>query len=158
MNQEHSTVMFTGNVMHKLDPKSRVAVPANWLGSCDGAFLLIDAQKKGYQIVKCYTPSSFAEVIAYIRRKAEEMQASPREIDEYVGDIIGRSYEAEASTQGKLLIPKKQRETLRLADTATLVGRGDYFEIWNPDDFEAANAPETFGKSRLDQHFGMLFT
>ncbi len=155
MNQELSTVMFTGNVTHKLDPKSRVAVPAGWRAAREGALLLIDAKKKGYSIVKCYTPSSFAHMVASVRQGAEAMGARPAEIDQYVGDIIGRSFEAEVSTQGKLLIPKQQRENLRLSDTATLVGRGEYFEIWLPADYEASNAPEA-GANKLDQYFGIL--
>ncbi len=148
--------MFTGNVAHKLDPKSRVAVPANWRAAREGALLLIDAKKKSYPIVKCYTPSSFAAMVADIRKGAEAMGALPLEIDQYVGDIIGRSFETEVSTQGKLLIPKQQRENLRLEDMATFVGRGDYFEIWCPEDFAAAHAPEALGKSKLDQYFGIL--
>ena len=156
MNRELSTVMFTGNVTHKLDPKSRVAVPAGWRAAHEGALLLIDAKRKGYPVVKCYTRASFAEMVASIRKGAEAMGALPGEIDQYVGDIIGSSFEAEVSTQGKLLIPKQQRENLHLSDTATLVGRGAYFEVWLPEDFAATNTPEAIGKSKLDQYFGVL--
>ncbi len=148
--------MFTGNVTHKLDPKSRVAVPASWRAAREGALLLIDAKRKGYPVVKCYTHASFAEMVASIRKGAEAMGAHPGEIDQYVGDIIGSSFEAEVSTQGKLLIPKQQRDNLRLEDTATLVGRGGYFEVWQPQDFAATNTPEAIGKSKLDQYFGIL--
>ncbi len=149
-------MMFTGNVTHKLDPKSRVAVPAGWRAAHAGSLLLIDAKKKGYPIVKCYTQSSFAAMVAGIRKGAEAMGARPAEIDQYVGDIIGSSFEAEVSSQGKLLIPKQQRDNLRLSDTATLVGRGEYFEVWLPEDFAATNTPEAIGLSKLDQFFGIL--
>ncbi len=156
MNQELSTVMFTGNVMHKLDPKSRVAVPAGWRIAHDNPLILIDAKHDGYPVVKCYTRASFAEKIASIRRHAESLGAQPGEIDQYVGSIIGWSYEAEVSAQGKLLIPKQQREKLGLADAATLVGRGDFFEIWSPSDFEATNTPAAIGQLKLDKIFNML--
>ncbi len=148
--------MFTGNVTHKLDPKSRVAVPANWRAAHEGSLLLIDAKRKGYPVVKCYTRASFAELVASIRRHAEGIGAQPGEIDEYVGNIIGQSFEAEVSTQGKLLIPKQQREALHLEEMATLVGRGSYFEIWLPESFVASSAPESTGRSKLDAIFGIL--
>ncbi len=156
MSDELSTVMFTGNVTHKLDPKSRVAVPAGWRAAQDNMLILIDAQRDNYPVVKCYTRASFAEKIASIRRHAEALGAQPGEIDQYVGSIIGWSYEAEVSSQGKLLIPKQQRDKLHLADTATLVGRGDYFEIWSPDDFKATNTPAAISQLKLDQVFRML--
>ncbi len=156
MKNEFPTVMFTGNVTHKLDPKSRVAVPAGWRAAHEGALLLIDAKRKGYPVVKCYTRASFAEMVDSVRNRAETLGAQPGEIDQYVGDIIGSSFEAEVSTQGKLLIPKQQRENLHLAETATLVGRGSYFEVWLPEDFAATNTPEAIGKSKLDQVFGIL--
>ncbi len=157
MISERPVVLFSGKFEHKLDPKSRVSVLSDWRDRCDGKFQLIDAQKKGYPVIKCYTQETFAEMIAYIRRKSEEMQATPKDIDDYVGDIIGRSYEAEVSTQGKLLIPKVQRERLRLSEMVVLVGRGEYFEFWNPEDYAAATAPATATRSRLDEHFGTLF-
>ncbi len=155
MSQELTNILFTGNVTHKLDPKSRVAVPANWRAAHEGTLLLIDAKRKGYPVVKCYTRASFAELVASVRSFAEAQGAQPGEIDQYVGEIIGMSFEAEVSTQGKLLIPKQQREALRLADTATLVGRGSYFEIWLPESFAASNAPEAT-RSKLDAIFGIL--
>ncbi len=155
MNLELTALLFTGNVTHKLDPKSRVAVPANWRAAREGTLLLIDAKKEGYPVVKCYTPATFAQMVATVRQGAEAVGARHAQIDHYVGKIIGRSFEVEVSSQGKLLIPKQQRENLHLSDTATLVGRGDYFEIWLPADYEASNAPEVTPDS-LDEYFGIL--
>lgn len=151
-----STVMFTGNVTHKLDPKSRVAVPAGWRAAQGQVLILIDATSESYRIMKCYTKEAFADKMATIRTQAEAQGISPGEIDLYVGKITGCSFEAEVSTQGKLLIPKKQRERMNLAENATIVGRGAYFEIWKPEDFEATNTPEVLGRLKLDQMFHIL--
>lgn len=150
------TVMFTGNVTHKLDPKSRVAIPANWRAAQGSVLTLIDASSEGYPVLKCYTRETFAEKIATIRQQAEARGAEPGEIDRYLGIITGRSFDAEVSSQGKLLIPKSQRERIHLAESATIVGRGNYFEIWAPADFEAANSPEALAKLELDKLFHML--
>ncbi|MBR4108382.1 MAG: hypothetical protein IKK45_06845 [Akkermansia sp.] len=150
------TVMFTGNVTHKLDPKSRVAIPANWRAAQGSILTLIDASSDGYPVLKCYTREAFAEKIATIRQQAEARGAEPGEIDRYLGIITGRSFDAEVSSQGKLLIPKAQRERIKLAESATIVGRGNYFEIWAPADFEATNSPEALAKLELDKLFHML--
>lgn len=151
-----STGMFTGNVSHKLDPKSRVAVPANWRAVQDAVLTLIDAESDGYPVVKCYTKQAFDDKLDAIRMQAQALGKQPGEIDRYIGIIAGRSFQAEVSSQGKLLIPKQQRERLKLAENAVIVGRSDYFEIWNPDDFAIVNSPEAIKNIDLDRMFHIL--
>lgn len=152
-----STVMFTGNVTHKLDPKSRVAIPAGWRAAQGQTLVMIDARSEDkYRILKCFTHEAFADKIAHIRQQAEAQGISPGEIDLYVGRITGCSFEAEVSSQGKLLIPKAQRERIGLKEMATIVGRGAHFEIWAPADFEETNTPEALDKLKLDKMFHML--
>ncbi len=152
-----STVMFTGNVTHKLDPKSRVAIPAGWRAAQGQTLVMIAAcSEEKYRIMKCYTREAFAEKIAYIREQAQARGAAPGDIDTYVGRITGCSFEAEVSSQGKLLIPKAQRDRIGLKEQATIVGRGAHFEIWAPEDFEATNTPDALNKLELDKLFHML--
>lgn len=148
--------MFTGNVSHKLDPKSRVAVPANWRAAHDAVLTLIDAMSDGYPILKCYTKDTFDDKLDAIRTQALAAGKKPGEIDRYIGIIAGRCFHAEVSSQGKLLIPKQQRERLKLAENAVIVGRSDYFEIWNPEDFAIVNSPEAMQNIDLDQMFHIL--
>lgn len=151
-----TTVMFTGNVTHKLDPKSRVAIPAGWRAAQGQTLVMIDALSEGYHILKCFTRDAFAAKLHAIRQQAEAHNIPPGDIDVYIGRITGCCFEAEVSSQGKLLIPKQQREKLNLKDTATIVGRSNYFEIWEPSDFAATNTPEALGKLALDQMFHIL--
>ena len=148
--------MFTGNVTHKLDPKSRMAVPAGWRDAQGATLWMIDAQNEGYPILKCYTKESFEEMVNGIRSHAEARGFEPIKTNQYIGTIIGMSFQAEVSTQGKLLIPKAQRERIKLTDNATIVGRGTYFEIWEPANFEATKTPEALAKLELDKVFGIL--
>ena len=151
-----STVMFTGNVTHKLDPKSRVAIPANWRDAQGATLWVIETRNEGYPILKCYTKESFEEMVNGIRAHAEARGFEPIQTNQYIGAIIGMSFQAEVSSQGKLLIPKVQRERMKLADTVSIVGRGTYFEIWEPANFEATKTPEALAKLELDKVFGIL--
>lgn len=149
-------VLFTGNVTHKLDPKSRVAIPANWKAAQRESLVLIDACSENYNVLKCYTRQSFADMIKTVRTMAENAGVSLGDVNRYVGKITGRCFDAEVSTQGKLLIPKTQRERLKLTDTATIVGRGSYFEIWSPVDYRDANSADAMEKDELDKTFHIL--
>lgn len=151
-----STVMFTGNVTHKPDSKSRVSVPAGWRAAHDAVLTLIEATSEGYPVVKCYTRDAFEQKLDTIRAQAEARGAEPGDIDRYIGLITGRCFEAEVSSQGKLLIPKAQRERLRVTDAVVLVGRGAYFELWSPADFAAVNSPDAVAKVELDKLFHIL--
>ncbi len=153
MAQTTSQVSFRGNRTHKLDPKGRVAVPSGWGVPAESTLILIDAARDEYPVVKCYTEENFAAMLEKIRRIAEERGEDPGDIDDYVGDITAWSEEVEVSTQGKMLIPKQHREGLNLGETAVLAGRDDYFEIWNPLDFEAAYPPTVRRSSGLDRIF-----
>lgn len=150
------TVLFTGNVTHKLDPKSRVAIPAGWRAAQGEVLVLIEARSESYRVLKCYTRQAFADKIRAIRSQAEAHGITPGEVDQYVGKITGCCFEAEVSSQGKLLIPKPQRERMGLSDSATIVGRGSYFEIWSPVDFDSTHTPEALGQLKLDQMFHIL--
>ena len=150
------TVLFTGNVTHKLDPKSRVAIPAGWRAAQGEVLVLIEAHSESCRVLKCYTRESFAEKIEAIREHAREQMIPPGDVDQYVGKITGCSFEAEVSTQGKLLIPKPQRERMKLEETATIVGRGAFFEIWNPADYEKTHTADALSKLKLDQLFHIL--
>lgn len=149
-------MLFTGNVTHKLDPKSRVAIPASWRAAQRESLVLIEACSESYRVLKCYTRQTFAEMVKEIRRRAAADGITPGVVDQYVGKITGCCFEAEVSSQGKLLIPKPQRERLKLTDTATIVGRGSFFEIWAPADYEATHTAAALGKLELDQVFHIL--
>lgn len=148
--------MFTGNVSHKLDPKSRVAIPAGWRAAQDAVLTLIDATSDGFPILKCYTKAAFDCKLDAIRAQAEALGKQPGEIDRYIGIIAGCCFQAEVSSQGKLLIPKQQRERLKLTENAVIVGRSDYFEIWEPADFAKANSLEAIKRNELDKIFHIL--
>lgn len=154
--EEVSTVMFTGNVTHKPDAKSRVSVPADWRAAHGAVLTLIEALNEGYPVVKCYTRKAFEQKLDTIRAQAEARGAEPGDIDRYIGVITGRCFAAEVSTQGKLLIPKAQRERLHLTDSVVLVGRGRYFELWSPADFAVVNSPEAVADIELDKVFRIL--
>ncbi len=156
MNSE-LTVLFTGNVTHKLDPKSRVSVPSSWRGDKTiGTLKLIEAQRQNFSIIKCYTELSFHQMVQDVRSKAEEKGHSLLDINNYLGVIIGMCSDAELSSQGKLLIPKKLRDKMQLGEQLLLVGRGDYFELWEPSAYDSVYTPEAIQSLRLNLDFGIL--
>ncbi len=149
-------VMFMGNYAHKLDPKSRVAIPAGWRVVFGQEVVMLASTYHEYNVLKCFTHESFAQKLNEIRERALADGHELGDVDEYIGSIAGNSFVAEVNTQGKLLIPKQQRDRLRLAEYAQLVGRTAHFEIWNTEDFAAENAPKPNKENPLNKKFRML--
>ena len=156
MTESVPQVMFMGNYAHKLDPKSRVAIPANWRVVYGQELVMLASTYHDYNIIKCYTQESFATKLNEIRTRALADGFDMGEVDEYIGVIAGNSFAAEVNAQGKLLIPKAQRDRLQLKETTQLVGRTSHFELWLPEDFAADNSPKLRKDSLLDKKFRML--
>ncbi|MBR4310984.1 MAG: hypothetical protein IKT79_08135 [Akkermansia sp.] len=150
-------VEFWSRAMHKLDPKGRVSIPADWRAALGQKLVLLQAtHKKRYNILKCFTKEAFDQKINEIRTSAKELGATPGQIDEYVGSIISSADSAEVSTQGKILIPKDEREHLKVKEYVQFVGRGSMFEIWLPEDYNAEYSPEKLAENPLEKHFCMF--
>ncbi|MDO5469926.1 MAG: hypothetical protein Q4F38_01380 [Akkermansia sp.] len=156
MTESALQVMFMGNFAHKLDPKYRVAVPARWRSVYGQELVMLESTYHGYNILKCFTHESFATKLNEIRERALADGYELGDVDEYIGDIAGKSFVGEVNSQGKLLIPKQQRDLLKLDEYASFVGRTAHFEIWNKEDFEADTAPKTNKENPLNKKFRML--
>jgi MraZ protein len=158
MTEVAPKVMFMGNYEHKLDPKNRVAIPANWRAIFGQELVLLDSSSNNqkYKVIKCFTHENFAKKLHEIRERALADGHEMGDVDEFIGDIACKSFETEVNTQGKLLIPKQQRDRLKLGEYARLVGRTTHFEIWNNDDFNIAAEQKDAKESSLNKKFRML--
>lgn len=47
--------------------------------------------------------------------------------------ILGAAHRTEIESDGKLLIPESLREFANLERAVTIVGQGDFIELWSPD-------------------------
>jgi DNA-binding transcriptional regulator/RsmH inhibitor MraZ len=74
----------------------------------------------------------------------ESREATPAERDRARGILYGASIESKVNEQGKLTIPKAVAEShgFTLPGTAHLVGRGELFEIFTPENGRAIQAAE----------------
>ncbi len=151
MSQVSSKVSFKSNKRHKLDPKGRVAVPSSWGVPVESTLVLMEAMRDEYPVIKCYTEEGFEAELDKVRRVAEEHGQTIGDIDDIVGEIAAWIEEVEVNGQNKMLIPRQYRERLKLGDMVVLAGRRGYFEIWNPEDFDAAYPPTSRPTLALDK-------
>ena len=46
--------------------------------------------------------------------------------------VLSSAYQVDVDKAGRILLPPRHRQFLALTNEATLVGQGEYFEIWSP--------------------------
>lgn len=128
-----------------MDPKFRVAIPALW------------RQEPGTVLQVMYSKQYNLPVIRVLTREAYDLKVSlvlesdktHAEKDRILGKLANATRPTTVNEQGKVLIPKDYSEKVGLcADgEAIMVGRGNFFQIWNRPNFDAMleieSQPET---------------
>ena len=117
-----------------MDPKYRVAIPVVWRPEEGEQLILQESQRYGIPCIRVLTMPAFAEMEKNIREHEDRTVGQKREALEalYAGILP-----VTVNNQGKLLIPKEWSTRANIAAEANvrLVGRGDYFDIYNSADF-----------------------
>lgn len=128
-----ATVDFTGEYAHRLDDRGRLAIPSAYRGLFEqGGYLLPGPDGQ----VELYTPEGYAAE-KEIRTVADKRRPSARRL---ARNFFGRVRRVETDRQGRILIPPQMREERGLDGATTIIGMGDYLEIWNTDAWQSEEA------------------
>lgn len=129
--------MLIGSVVHGIDPKNRVFVPAKWRGDL-GESIILTHGILGTDNITCLFGMSeqgwreFATRFSNLPESDVMAQAFRRM-------MFANAAECELDKQGRILIPNTLREYAKLDKEAVLVGMGSRIEIWSPDAWEKHN-------------------
>lgn len=121
---------------HKLDPKSRVSVPADWrVAAGSGELRLLQSSSYGLAVLRVLTEEEYANMLGEVEARAEWTPAQRKQMK---GKLHSRCLRTSLNPQGKLLIPKAwcSPPDLKQQDQVVLVGRGTYFEVFNPTHYQ----------------------
>ena len=140
-----------GDYEHKLDPKNRVSVPADWRALAGGGTLrLLQSSKYKVQTLRVLTESEYDDMLETV----DGMENwTPAEKKNMKGKLHSRCQKASMSDQGKLLIPKAwcERPGLESGEMVKLVGRGTYFEILSLENYKIMTGKEDAETARLNE-------
>jgi MraZ protein len=125
--------MFLGQFQHNLDDKGRLMIPARFRELlAAGAFIT-----QGFdRCLMVMTDTYFKQVYDRISAMnlADPMARLLRRL------ILSNAYPIEIDKVGRILLPQNLRESILLEGEAILAGQGDYFEVWNPAEWNAQMA------------------
>lgn len=121
--------MFLGQYKHTVDEKGRLMIPARFrMLLAEGAYitqgfdrcLMVMTEAYFRQVYERINAMSLADPTARLLRRL----------------ILANAYPLEMDKIGRILLPQPLREFLSLNGEAVVAGQGEYFEIWNPGDWE----------------------
>ena len=125
--------MFLGQFQHNLDDKGRLMIPARFRELlAAGAFIT-----QGFdRCLMVMTDTYFRQVYDRISAMnlADPMARLLRRL------ILSNAYPVEVDKVGRILLPQNLRQSILLEGEAILAGQGDYFEVWNPAEWNAQMA------------------
>lgn len=121
--------MFLGQFVHSIDAKGRITVPVRFRDSLGDGAVVTQGFERNLMV---YTTESFER----LADQARHLSTTDPEARAVRRLIFGGAADVELDSQGRILVPPFLREYAALEGEAAIVGTGDYFEIWNAQDWE----------------------
>jgi len=124
---------FLSNAINKVDKKGRVSIPASFRP-------ILDASSYLYILMSVDQPTVDAGGIKLIERGEEQLERLDpfsKEYELYSFVLHGDSDQLKIDTEGRIILSDIIREQTGITDKAAFVGRGHFFQIWEPEKFLA---------------------
>ncbi len=128
--------LFLSSYENRLDTKGRISVPATFRAS-------VAAEKfAGIVLYRSFTHNCI-EGVSMSRMEAmaaatDKMGVFDAELDDLTAMLFADARQLAFDVTGRVVIPADLLRHAGITDTAVFVGRGNSFQIWNPDAFRAA--------------------
>ncbi|PZC40386.1 MAG: MraZ protein [Chloroflexi bacterium] len=119
------TVYFFGSFEYVSDSRGRVSIPPRYRS----AFLKgVVIKESPDTCLELYTIEGFEEETS--KRLGDHASNRKKEGRQVRRNFLAGAFEIDLDSQGRILIPPKFREYLGNEKNITIVGCGDYIEIW----------------------------
>ena len=141
--------LFLSTFTNKIDKKGRVSVPAPFRNALAGQeFHGIVAYSS---FINPCVEACGIDRIARLSQNIEALDPFSEERDAFATAILGGSVQIGFDGEGRVMIPDQLRDEAGITDQALFVGKGETFEIWQPQSFAdyAAKARELARERRL---------
>lgn len=131
---------FYGSFDHAVDDRGRVAVPARYRNAfARGGVLRASADG----CIELYTHEGFEQETR--SRLGDHVSTRDIEGRRVRRGFLPGAFTVELDGQGRVLLPLAMREAASLEGRATVIGCGDYVELWSPERWERERAAAEAG-------------
>ena len=127
--------LFLSTYQNKLDKKGRVSVPALFRAVlAEQSFSGIVAY--GSFVNPCIEACGM-DRIEKLSARIETLDPFSDERDAFAATILGGSQQLAFDSEGRVMLPDALIEIAGISDQVTFIGKGETFEIWEPESFKA---------------------
>lgn len=116
--------MFLGQYSHTIDSKGRLTIPVRFREALESGAYVIQGFERNLLV---YTTESFQR----LAQKASTLSTTNPEARAVKRVIFGGASEVQLDSSGRILLPPFLREYAHLDADTTIVGAGEYFELWS---------------------------
>lgn len=120
--------MFLGQYQHNLDNKGRLTIPARYRELLDDGAFVTQGFDRNLIVMTISAFEAFSQrvkVMSITDSKARLLRRL----------LFSNGERVDVDKAGRILIPQFLRQAANLDGEVAVVGVGDYFEIWSPDDW-----------------------
>jgi len=130
-------ISYAGTFERSMDAKNRVTVPAAWLEGGQNEFHAIP--HPGGDFLMVMPPEEFDSIETSIKQSAIPSDMQRKAIRQF----YSQARAVGADSNGRILLPEEQCESLGLKGEVVLVGGRSRFEIWNAKRWAKVSAEES---------------
>jgi MraZ protein len=136
-------MFLTGEFHHTFDDKFRLTIPSRFREEfADGIYVVRGFDRN----LMMLTPPAFEALYNHVMGM-NILDPKARQLRRY---IFGKGNQAELDKSGRILISQDLRTWAGLEANVTIVGQGNYLEVWNPELLDAEDDQnEAFDNERF---------
>jgi len=128
--------LFLSSYENRLDSKGRISVPASFRAS------VASDKFPGIVLYRSFTNNCIEAMpmhrMEQLAAAADNMGVFDDALDDLSAMLFADARPLAFDATGRIIIPSDMLKHAGITDTAVFVGRGNSFQIWNPDAFRAA--------------------
>ncbi len=140
--------LFLSSYENRLDTKGRISVPASFRAAVMGESFA------GVVLFRSFTHNCIEGVsmsrMEQMAMATDKIGLFDSDLDDLTAMLFADARQLAFDVTGRVVIPADMLEHAGIKDSALFVGRGNSFQIWNPSEFQKAQARalENLRKSR----------
>ncbi len=130
--------LFLSTFMNKVDKKGRVSVPATFRAA------LAQQAFQGIVVYRSFTAACIEgcgmDVMERLSESAQDLAAFSPEQEEITSLIFADARQLAWDPEGRIVLPEDVMAHAGITDMAAFVGKGQGFQIWEPEAYRAMDA------------------
>ncbi len=143
--------MFLGKFPRTLDTTSRFSVPPAFRGSLARGAYVTQGFDRNLQVL---TTDAFQEIY----RTVVSLNITNPLARLLLRLILGTAQESTVDANGELTIPEELKTFANLHNDIFLIGQGEYFEIWSPDQWDQQEAQLMDAEANASRFSALIIT